>query len=43
MEKTHNRWQDKFFWKKTTLSIGEQRQNLPIYKLKDDLIKDCNL
>jgi len=27
------------FGKKTNLSILEQRQSLPIYKLKDDLIK----
>jgi ATP-dependent RNA helicase DHX8/PRP22 len=27
------------FGKKTNMSILEQRQSLPIYKLKDDLIK----
>jgi ATP-dependent RNA helicase DHX8/PRP22 len=30
------------FGKKTDMSILEQRQSLPIYKLKDDLIKAVN-
>ena len=30
------------YGKKTNLSILEQRQSLPIYKLKDELIKAIN-
>ena len=30
------------FGRKTTMSLLEQRQSLPIYKLKDELIKAIN-
>ncbi|CAG0899777.1 unnamed protein product, partial [Cyprideis torosa] len=32
-------WKKKSFGKKTTLSIQKQRQSLPIFKLKDQLVK----
>ena len=30
------------YGRKTNLSILEQRQSLPIYKLRDELVKVCN-